>query len=142
MYTRKWIVGAVIMLGLVLISPIVFTALSGNSTHGYFEGGRCLCGHDSFIRIEGGGYFQYSPGHGVPERRSFNVRLHGEEWEVLGHPLSDTYGSALQGEGEVLARLRFREGALFEAWGSGTNWTRHARVYNPYRVWIAKWLNK
>jgi hypothetical protein len=69
-------IGAAIVLGVVLVSSIVFTAVAAGGTRGYFEGGRCVCGHDIFIRVEGNGYFKYSPGHGVPEHRSFTVRPH------------------------------------------------------------------
>lgn len=140
--TRKWTIGTAITLGVVLVAPIVSTALSASGTSGYFEDGRCACGHDSFVRIKDGGYFQYSPGHGVPEHRSFTIRAHDGEWEVLGLPHSDAYWSPLEGEDRVIARLRFRDGALYESWGTSTNWTRHARVYNPYRIWIARLLDK
>jgi len=139
---KWWMVGAVITIGVILASPIVFTAVSPGGTGDYFEDGRCACGNDIFIRIEGDGYYRYSPGHGVPERRSFTIRRHDDEWEVMGLPHSDLYWSPLEGENKVIARLRFRDGALFESWGSSTNWTRHARVYNPYRIWIAKLLDK
>jgi len=60
----------------------------------------------------------------------------------MGLPHSDMYWSPLEGEDRVIARLRIRDGALYESWGSSTNWTRRARVINPYRVWIAKLSDK
>jgi hypothetical protein len=135
-------IGAAITLGLILASPIVFTALSTRGTGGYFEDGRCACGNDIFVRIQGNGYYRYSPGHGMPESRSFTIRRHDDEWEVMGLPHSDLYWSPLEGENKVIGRLRFHDGALFESWGNGTNWTRHARIYNPYRIWIAKLFDR
>jgi len=35
-------------------------------------------------------------------------------------------------------RLRFQGGDLYVSWSGGTNWARHARVYNPWRIWIAR----
>ena len=64
------------------------------------------------------------------------------ELEVLGLPHSDLYRSPLEGEDKVIARLRFRDGALYESWGDTTNWTRLPRVYNIWRVWSAKLLKE
>ncbi len=134
--------GAAAAIAALLASPILFSALSGGGTHGYFEAGRCLCGHDCFIHIRDDGYYQYSPGHGVPEHRSFAIRPHGGEWEILGLPHSEMFWSPLEGEDKVIARFQIRDGALFTAWGNSNNWTRHARVYNPYRIWIGKLKDK
>lgn len=139
---RKWMIAVAVTMGAALVSPIIFTVLSAKGNGGYFVGGRCACGNDIFIRVEGDGYFKYSPGHGVPERRSFTVHWHNSEGDVMGLPHSDMYWSPLEGENKVIGRLRFHEGALFESWGSSTNWTRLPRVYNPYRIWIAKLLDK
>jgi hypothetical protein len=139
---RKWTIVALgPVLALVLL-PIALSAFSSRSPHIYYEGGRCACGHDTFIRVTKDGYFQYSPGHGVPEHRSFTIRPHDGEWEVLGLPHSDMYWSPLEGEDKVIARLRIHDGALYESWGGSTNWTRRARVINPYRVWFAKLTEK
>ena len=139
---RKWMIGAAITLGVTLVSPIIYTAVSARGTGGYFDGGRCACGNDIFIRVEGDGYFKYSPGHGVPERRSFAVHWHNGVGDVMGLPHSDLYWSPMEGENKIIGRLRFRDGTLFESWGSSTNWTPRSRVYNPYRIWIAKLLDK
>ena len=122
--------------------PLVLTVLPTGGAHVYYDDGRCVCGHDTFIRISSNGYFKYAPGHGVPERREFSVRPHGDEWEVLGLPHSAWSWSPLEGEDKVIARVRIRDGALYESWGSSTNWTRHARIHNPYRIWIAKLMEK
>ena len=136
--TRKWTVVAIITLTILAFLPLVFKSVSTPGGGVYYEGGRCICGHDIFIRIQGDGYFHYSPGHGVPEYKAFTIRSHDGEWEVLGLPHSDLYSSPLEGENRVIARLRIHEGALYESWDGGINWARHARVLNPYRVWIAK----
>jgi hypothetical protein len=93
----------------VFVAPIAWSAFG---TRGYFYAGRCICGHDSFVRIQGDGYFTYSPGHGVPEDRAFRLRPREHRWDVLGLPHSDMYWSPLEGEDRVIARLRFRDGAL------------------------------
>src|SRR6266508_2242932 len=46
-----------------------------------------------------------------------------------------SFGSA---EGKVVGRLRLHDGALWEQWSGRTNWTRHARVYNPWPIWLAR----
>ncbi len=104
---------------------------------------RPLCrGNDCYVRIQGDGYFSYSPGHEVPEYRKFTLRRTADGWDVMGLPHSDRYWSPLEGENKVIGRLRFRNGALYESWGSSTNWTRLPRAYNVWRIWLAKLLNK
>ena len=78
----------------------------------------------------------------MPEHRVFILRQHDDEWEALTEtkPKGQELESFLP-EGQVIARLRFREGALFESF-HGTNWTRHARIINPYGIWWAKLLHK
>jgi hypothetical protein len=99
-----------------------------------------LVGDDIFIHIVGNRYFNYSPGHGVPERLSYNLRQRGDEWEMLALAPPPNAWAPIR-EGEVIARLKIRDGALYECW-SGANWTRIPRVYNPYRIWIAKLFKK
>ena len=123
----------------VFVAPIAWSALG---THGYFYAGRCICGHDSFVRIQGDGYFTYSPGHQVPEHRAFALRPREDGWEVLGLPHSQMYRSPLEGEDKVIAHVRFRDGALYETWGSSTNWTRLPKAYNVWRIWAAKLLKE
>jgi hypothetical protein len=123
----------------VFVTPIVWSAFG---THGYFYAGRCICGHDSFVRIQGDGYFKYSPGHGVPEERAFTLRPRDGGWDVMGLPHSDLYWSPLEGENRVIARIQFRDSALNESWGSSTNWTRLPKVYNIWRVWWAKLVSQ
>ena len=123
----------------VFVSPIAWSAFG---TRGYFYAGRCICGHDSFIRIQGDGYFTYSPGHGVPEQRAFTVRPREVGWDVLGLPHSDMYWSPLEGKDKVIARLLLRDGALYESWGSSTNWQRLPKAYNIWRIWAAKLLKE
>src|SRR3954466_9121760 len=100
--------------GLVaLMAPVVWSAFSA---HSYFDSGRCLCGHDSFVRIVGDGYFSYSPGHGVPELQQFKIRRTTEGWEVPGLPHSDKYWSPLEGEDRVIAYLQLRSDGLYDSW--------------------------
>jgi hypothetical protein len=132
------IVGLVAALA-AFVAPIAWSAFG---THGYFYAGRCICGHDSFIRIQGDGYFKYSPGHGVPEQRAFTLRPRDGGWEALGLPHSDRYWSPLEGEDKVIGQLRLRDGALYESWGRSTNWDRFPRAYNIWRIWVAKLLKE
>jgi hypothetical protein len=136
---RKVIIAGLGAVLAVFLAPIAWSAFG---THGYFYDGRCVCGHDCFIRIEGDGYFKYSPGHGVPEHRAFSLRPHDGEWELVGLASSDRFWSPLQGEEKVVARLRLRDGALYESWGGTTNWVRRPRVYNIWQVWAAKLLKE
>jgi len=124
---------------IVFVAPIVWFAAGSGA---YFYEGRCLCGHDIFVRIQGDGYFTYSPGHGEPEHRDFTLRAKDGGWEVLGLPHSDLYWSPLEGEDKVIAHLRIRDGALFESWGSTTNWSRFPKAYNVWRIWAAKVVAK
>jgi len=121
------------------LAPVVWSA---HGTSGYFFNGRCACGNDCYMRIQGDGYFSYSPGHGVPEYRKFTLRRTADGWDVMGLPHSDMYWSPLEGEDKVIGRLHLHDGALYESWGSSTNWTRLPRAYNVWRVWVAKLLKK
>jgi hypothetical protein len=123
----------------VFVAPIVWSA---SGKQGYFYSGRCLCGHDSFVRIQGDGYFNYSPGHGVPETRSFSLRPRDDGWDLFGRPHSDAYWSPLEGEDKVIAHIRFHDGALFESWDNGAHWRRLPRAYNVWRIWVAKLLKQ
>ena len=136
---QKVIIAALAVVLAVFVAPIAWSAFG---TRGYFYDGRCVCGHDCFVRIQGDGYFKYSPGHGVPEHREFTLRPRDGGWEVLGLPHSDLYWSPLEGEDKVIARLRFRDGALYESWGSTTSWKRLPRAYNIWRIWVAKLLKE
>lgn len=135
--TQKLMIAAVATVMLALLAPTVFTVLTARGTSGYFHDGRCMCGHECFIRIEGDGYFQYSPGHGMPEQRVFALRSHNGEWEMLALRPRDDAWSPVE-EGKVVARLRFQGGALYKSWSGTTNWTRHARVYNKWPIWLAE----
>jgi hypothetical protein len=123
----------------VVLAPVAWSALG---TGGYFYDGRCACGHDCYVRIQGDGYFSYSPGHEVPEHRKFTLRRSADGWDVMGLPHSDMYWSPLEGEDKVIARLRYRDGALYESWGGSTNWNRLPRAYNVWRIWAAKLLRE
>lgn len=127
---RKLMIAAsAIALG-ALLAPIAFTALSARGIHGYFEDGRCACGYDKYVRIEGDDYFGYAPGHGYPPHLVFKLRPDKGEYEMLalGDRSDGKYLSFGPAEGSVVGRLRLQDGALWEQWAGKTNWTRHARV--------------
>ena len=113
-----------------LLAPLLFTVAWSRGAQGYFESGRCLCGHASFTYLMQGGYYHYSPGHGMGPHRVFNLKRGANDWEVLSH------------DGNAVARLRFQDGDLLERWSGSTNWVRHRRVYNVWRVWGAALLAK
>jgi hypothetical protein len=136
---RKLVLASLGAALIVLGAPVAWSAFG---THGYFYAGRCICGHDSFVRIHGDGYFKYSPGHGVPEERAFTLRPRDGGWDVMGVPHSDLYWSPSEGENRVIAHIRLRDNALYESWGSSDNWTRLPRVYNIWGVWWAKLLKQ
>ena len=130
----------IVSLVTILLLPIAYTTFFRHGTNAYFEEGRYMCGHDIFIHIAGDRYFRYSPGHGTPEYLCCSLRQRGDEWEMLALAPPPYAGTSFR-EGEGVARLKIRDGALYECW-SGTNWTRFPRVYNPYRIWIAKLLKE
>jgi hypothetical protein len=132
MKTRQALVVAALVAVLAIwLAPLAWSAIG---THGYFYRGRCVCGNEVFVRIQGDGYFSYSPGHSVPEHRALKLRAREGGWEVLRLPNSDLYSFPMEREDKVAARVRFRDGTLYEAWGSSTNWTRLPRAYNIWRV--------
>ncbi len=136
---QKVIIAAFAVALAVCVAPVSWSAFG---TRGYFCAGRCICGHDSFVRIKGDGYFKYSPGHGVPEERAFTLRSRDGGWDIMGLPHSDLYWSPLEGENRVIGRIWFRDSALYESWGSSTNSTRLPKVYNIWRIWWAKLLKQ
>jgi len=136
---RKRAIG-IVSLATILLLPIAYTAFFAHGTNAYFECGRCMCGHDIFVHVVGDRYYHYSPGHGHPEYLCYNLRQRGDGWEMLALA-PPPYAWTSFREGEVVARLKIHDGAIYECW-SGTNWTRFPRVYNPYRIWIAKLLKE
>ena len=136
---RKLLLASLGAAVIVVAAPVAGSAFG---THGYFCAGRCACGNDIFVRLQGDGYFKYSPGHGVPEHHAFTVRAQGDGWEVIGPPPSELHSSPSEADNQVLARIRLQDGALYESWGGSTNWTRLPRVYNVWRVWWPRLLNQ
>jgi len=121
--------------------PIAFLAVSASSPQGYFDGGRCACGHRIYIHVVRDGYFSYSPGHGVPEHRDFTLRSAEGGWDVIRLPEPDTTGMFMHMAATgVVAKLQFRDGAIYESWSGTNNWQRHNRIYNPWPIWISKLL--
>ena len=136
---RKLIFAGGVTLLVAALAPVAWSALG---TGGYFYDGRCICGHDCYVRIQGDRYFSYSPGHGVPEHQKFTLRRSADGWDIMGLPHSDMYWSPLEGEDKVIGRIRYHGGALYESWGSSTNWSRLPRAYNVWRIWAAKLLKE
>jgi len=131
---QKFIFAGATALLAAAMAPVAWLALGRG---GYFYAGRCVCGHDCYVRIRGDRYFSYSPGHEVPEYRKFALRHTADGWDVMGLPHSDVNWSPLEGENKVIGRLHFRDGALYESWGGCTNWTRLPRAHDVWRVWAA-----
>lgn len=129
-------------IGAVVIVLVAVAAWPAFRLHGYFYQGRCGCGHDIFVRIQGDGLFRYSPGHGVPEYRAFRLRALSDGWDIMGVPHGGAYWSPSEGQTSVLGHIRFRDGALWESWGSSTNLMRLPRVRNILRVWWPKLLRE
>jgi len=122
----------------VVLVPIVFALLSVGAMRGYFEDGRCACGYDSFIHLQAGGYFIDTPRHGMPERRVWMLQRQGGEWvaeAVPSPPMTDNFAAIPPSQ--ATPKLRLEGGDLYTSW-SGTNWTRHPRVYNPWRIWLTR----
>jgi hypothetical protein len=136
---RKLIISVLGLAIALFLVPIIWSALCQPS---YFCEGRCACGNDIFVRIQGDGYFRYSPGHGVPEHRAFRLRAREGGWEILGLSHSDLFWSPLEGEDKVIGRVHYQGNALYESWGGSANWMRLPRVYNVWRVWAAKLLKQ
>ncbi len=137
---RRILVVACVVAATVLLSPIFFQAVFTSAMRGYFEDSRCACGYDSFIHVRSGGYFDETPLHGMGERQGFTLRRAGEEWELLTLPPPTNSAFIVFGPpaGEVAGRVRIQGGDLYLAFAGRTNWTRHARIYNPWRIWLAR----
>jgi hypothetical protein len=123
----------------VLVAPVAWSAFG---THGIFVAVvvlvamMCSCGFSATAT---------SSIHPVTACQSIGPSQFapvGDEWEVMGLPLSDLYSSPLEGQGRVVARIRFRDGALYESWGGTTNWTYLPKVHNIWRVWWEKLLKQ
>ena len=119
----------------VYLTPILFTAATVRDVDGYFQAGRCACGYDLFIHITGDGYARFAPGHGETGRRlTCALRPRAGGWELLALGPPDGMWSPVEKDA-VVGHLRFQDGALWESYSGGTNWTRHARVYNLWPIW-------
>ena len=126
------------LVGLLLL--VVFAGISPFGFRLYYADVRCACGYDSYIGIRGDGYFLYTPGHGDPPQRVYNLRPSDGVWEkvLMGQRSDGTFGSQGPAEETVVGRLRFQGGALWEQRAGQTNWTRQARIYNPGPIWWAR----
>ena len=138
---RKIVVRIGVMAVGVLLLLGVFTVISSR----YYEdrGARCLCGYEGLIQIKDDGYYRISPGHGVPASLAYKLRPDKDGWEMLSVRLPGEgtlwMSPASTPEGTVVGRMRFQGGDLWTADIGSTNWTRHARVYNLWRIWGPEW---
>jgi hypothetical protein len=139
MKTARRILGVVIgAVAVVFLAPILFALLSASGMRGYFEDGRCACGYASFIHITSDDYFVDAPLHGMPEDRVYLLHQRGDEWDAEALPspaIADNFTA--MAANTLTPRFRVEGGDLYTSW-SGSNWTRHARVYNPWRIWLAR----
>ena len=103
---------------------------------GYFEDGRCGCGYDSFIQIRGDRYYTETPLHGR-EAKASALHRQGDEWELVSPP-PVTNSLFMVFTNELVVRVRMEEGDLYLSYAGRTNWARHARVYNPWRIWLPR----
>jgi hypothetical protein len=135
---KKILFGAVCSL---LVFSAVYAAVTRRNIGGWFEHGRCICGHTVYVHLHGDGYFTYAPGHGVPEHRDYNIRHNGSDFDVVALRPPDWAFSPTP-EGKIVARLRVKNGAVYECWSSTTNWTCLKPVPAPFRIWLAKLLKE
>src|SRR5690242_1373932 len=113
--------GLIVAMLLTLLAIGLYVGLSRSHLGGWFDGYQCACGLSVYIHVKGDRYFQYAPGHHMPEHLCYNLRPHGDEWEAVEIRRPESAWSSLTKEGDVVARLRLSEGALYESWSGSTN---------------------
>jgi hypothetical protein len=124
--------------GLVIfIAPIIWSAMA---THGYYENGRCLCGFSGCLYFNDNTLYQSTPEHGYPDRPLYSLRPVADGWEATrivppSNPMVFMEFNSTSGAGKP-GHLRLQGGDLYESWQGGTTWTRHARIYNVWSVWL------
>jgi hypothetical protein len=141
---RRILTVALGALALVVLAPILFQLLSAGAMRGYFKDGRCMCGYESFIHITGGTYYSDNTQHGMGVDLVGLVQREGDKWVLRLQPKPEltNYGvMVITGPGGN-PRLRIQGGDLYAAWGNNTDWKRHPRVYNPWRIWLARLFAK
>jgi hypothetical protein len=122
----------------VFLAPIIWSAFG---LHGYFEGVRCWCDYPNYYYFQDNKLCELTPGEGNWGRPLYSLRPVAGGWEARNiaptpHPTS----FAVVKGGELVLRLRMQGGDLYESWGSGTNWIRHARIYNVWSVWFQQFF--
>ncbi len=132
----------IVCVGALLIAAFAPLVWSARGTTGYFYDGRCACGHNCYVRIQGHAYLKYSPGHQVPEHRAFTLRPTADGWDLLGLPHSDTYWSPLEGEAKSSRTYDSVAETCTKHGGTALNQTRLTKVYNPWPIWAAKLLKQ
>jgi hypothetical protein len=135
--TRRILAVALGTVAMIVLTPILLQFLSTGAMRGYFEDGRCACNYESFIHLRGDGYFDEAPLHGMGEQQLFTLHRRSEEWELRSLPSAANSSFAVFAQ-DVTVRARIQSGDLYLAYAGRTNWTRHARVYNPWRIWLAR----
>ena len=127
----------------LFLLPVLFTALSVHGPQGYFDGGRCACGHRIYIRLADDGYWTYSPGHEVSEHRSYALRPNTNGWDLIrvSDPKYDEVYFQMAPTG-LVGVAWIDKGELCEKWGNNARVMRFTRVYNPWPIWWAKLLEE
>jgi len=141
--TSKLLLAAASLATVVFLLPVALAVLSPHGTACYFDGGRCACGHRIYLRLVGDGFYDYSPGHGVPEYRKFTLRPNTNGWDVIrvNDPRYDEVYSQLSPTG-VVAQAWIDKGELCERWSTSSRVLHYARIYNPWPIWLGKLLRQ
>ncbi len=140
--THRILLGVASLAAAAFLLPIAFPALWSYGGTGYFDRGRCACGHPIYVRLVDDGCYDYSPGHGVPEHRAFTVRPNGKDWDMYKFPDPDLGYFSQIGETGLVAHVWIEKGQLCERWSGRAPVVRYSRVYNPWPIWCAKILNE
>jgi hypothetical protein len=127
----------------VFLLPVLFTAVPDPGRTGYFDGGRCACGHPIYIRVSNDGYWTYSPGHDVSEHRSYALRPNTNGWDIIrvSDPRYDEVYIQMAPTG-VVGQAWIEKAELCERWGASQRVMRFSRIYNPWPIWWAKLINE
>ena len=124
------------IMAVVFLAPILWSAFG---THGYFEGTRCWCGTESFFFFKHDGLYECNAGDGALAHRVWSLRPAGDGWDAVatGEPTNSVF-MLMVTNGQVIAHWRLQGGDLYESFPGKTNTTCHARVYNVWLVWYAR----
>jgi|ERR1043166_1349180 hypothetical protein len=132
MSARAKLLGGVV--AAVLAAVLSVTLYATTDARAYYIQGRCVCGHNGYVRIVGTDYLSYSPGHGMPEHLSFIARPRGDGWDLIRPPVPPgQYWEPFTNS--TVTRVRIHDGGLYVDDGTHTN--RLPKVLNPWPIWIA-----